>query len=42
MIQIEKKTIMKMIETVEIKIPKFQRGPFSLQTLMKKMSWTSD
>ena len=38
MIQIEKKITMKMIETVETKIPKFQREPFSFQTLMKKMS----
>ncbi len=38
MIQIEKKIMMKMMETVEIKTPKFQRGPFSFQTLMKKMS----
>ncbi len=38
MIQIEKKIMIKMMETVEIKIPKFQRGPSSFQTLMKKMS----
>ncbi len=38
MIQIEKKITIKMIEAVEIKTPKFQSGPFSFQTLMKKMS----
>ena len=38
MIQIEKKTTMNIIETVDTKIAKFQRGPFSFHTLMKQMS----
>ena len=32
------KITMNMIEMVEIKMPKFQGGPFSFQTLIKKMS----
>jgi hypothetical protein len=42
MIQIEKKITIKIMEAVEIKIPRFQGGPSSFQTLMKKMSWTKD
>ena len=42
MIQIEKKIMIKMIEAVEMKTARFQRGPSSFQTLMKKMSWMRD
>lgn len=42
MIQIEKKMIIKMIDAVEMKMPKFHGGPSSFQMLMKNISWTSD
>jgi hypothetical protein len=38
MIQMEKKITIKIMETVDANMIKFQSGPFSFHTLMKKMS----
>jgi hypothetical protein len=42
MIQMEKKITVKIMNAVEMNTPRFQRGPSSFQTLMKKISWTKD